>query len=159
MGRTGRPGPVSRGVLLAIVSLVLFAGVTVGLVAPIREAGWLDVVFVSRLANAAVVWALLIGVRRFRPRGSAVLLGPSGGSGRRAVWMLPLIGVLDVGGFIAYAVGLEVSLAWIVGLASSFGPAVAVMVAVGFLGERLRAVQWLGLAAIAFGLVLVAVPG
>ena len=157
-GANRTAAPVSRGVLLAIVSLVLFAGVTVGLVAPIREAGWLDVVFVSRLANAAVVWALLIGVRRFRPRGSSVLLGPSGGSGRRAVWMLPLIGVLDVGGFIAYAVGLEVSLAWIVGLASSFGPAVAVMVAVGFLGERLRPIQWFGLVAIAAGLVLIALP-
>ena len=69
-----------------------------------------------------------------------------------------MIGVLDVGGFIAYAVGLEVSLAWIVGLASSFGPAVAVMVAVGFLGERLRPIQWLGLVAIAVGLVLIALP-
>jgi drug/metabolite transporter (DMT)-like permease len=32
-----------------------------------------------------------------------------------------------------------------VGLAASFGPAVTIMVAVAFLGERLRPVQWFGL--------------
>ncbi len=151
--------PVSRGVLLAVVSLVLFASVTVGMAGPIREAGWLDVVFVSRLANTASVWLLLIVVRRFRPRGSTLLLGHPGRVDRRVLWLVVLVGLLDVGGFIAYAIGLEVSVVWIVGLASSFGPAVAVLVAVGFLGERLRAVQWLGLLSIAFGLLLIALPG
>ncbi len=145
--------------LLAVVSLVLFASVTVGMAGPIREAGWLDVVFVSRLANTASVWLLLVVVRRFRPRGSTLLLGHPGRLDRRVLWLVVLVGLLDVGGFIAYAIGLEVSVVWIVGLASSFGPAVAVLVAVGFLGERLRAVQWLGLLSIAFGLLLIALPG
>ena len=150
--------PVSRGVILAVVSLVLFAGVTVGMAAPIRQAGWLDVVFVSRLANSLTVVALLLVVRRFRPRGSGILLGPPGPWRLRATWMLAIVGLLDVAGFIAYAIGLEVSVVWIVGLASSFGPAVAVVVSVGFLGERLRPVQWLGLLAIAAGLALIALP-
>ena len=34
---------------------------------------------------------------------------------------------------------------WMVGLASSFGPAVTIVVAVAFLGERLEPIQWLGL--------------
>jgi len=54
---------------------------------------------------------------------------------------------------------LQVSLAWLVGLASSFAPVVAVLVAVGFLGERLRPIQWLGLLAIVAGLALVTLPG
>jgi drug/metabolite transporter (DMT)-like permease len=150
--------PVSRGVILAVVSLVLFASVTVGMAAPIRQAGWLDVVFVSRFANAIAVWALLVVVRRYRPRGSVILLGPAGRWRARGLWIVAVVGLLDVAGFIAYAIGLEVSVVWIVGLASSFGPAVAVVVSVGFLGERLRPIQWLGLLGIAAGLVLIALP-
>ena len=150
--------PVSRGVALAAVALVLFACVTVGLARPIRQAGWLDVVFVARCANSATVWILLLLVRRFRPWGSDVLLGPPGGPDRRVLGMVVIVGLLDVLGFIAFAIGLGIAPAWIVGLASSFGPAVAVLVAVGFLGERLRPIQWFGLLAIAAGLGLIALP-
>ncbi len=160
-GPTRGPRPVSRGVVLAVVALILFASVTVGMVGPIRQAGWLDVIFVSRIANTLVVSTLLLVVRRFRPRGWHVLLGHpdrSAESSRWAIWIVVVVGILDVTGFIAFAIGLEVSLAWIVGLASSFGPAVAVVVAVAFLGERLRSIQWLGLLSIALGLVLIALP-
>jgi drug/metabolite transporter (DMT)-like permease len=160
-GPTRGPRLVSRGVALAIVSLVLFAGVTVGLAGPIRRAGWLDVIFVNRIANTLVVWTLLFVIRWHRPRGSDVLLGHPGRSGESSRWAIGIVigvGILDMAGFIAFAIGLEVSLAWIVGLASSFGPAVAVLVAVVVLGERLRSVQWLGLLAIALGLVLIALP-
>ncbi len=150
--------PVSGGVVLAVVALVLFACVTVGMARPIRQAGWLDVVFVARCANSAVVWSLLLFVRRFRPRGSEVLLGPPGGLNLRVLGLVVFVGLLDVLGFIAFAIGLGIAPAWIVGLASSFGPAVAVLVAVGFLGERLRPVQWFGLLAIALGLGLIALP-
>jgi drug/metabolite transporter (DMT)-like permease len=158
-GPTRGVQPVSRGVILAVVALVLFASVTVGMAAPIRQAGWLDVVFVSRFANTLTVFALLLVVRRFRPRGSRILLGPAGPWKRQAIWMLAVVGLLDVAGFIAYAIGLEVSVVWIVGLASSLGPAVAVMVSVAFMGERLRPIQWLGLLGIAAGLALIALPG
>lgn len=150
--------PVSGGVVLAAVALVFFACVTVGMAGPIRQAGWLDVVFVARCANSAATWTLLLLVRRFHPRGSSVLLGPPGAPGGRLLGMVVIVGLLDVLGFIAFAIGLGIAPAWIVGLASSFGPAVAVLVAVGFLGERLRPVQWLGLLAIASGLGLIALP-
>jgi drug/metabolite transporter (DMT)-like permease len=150
--------PVSGGVVLAAVALVLFACVTVGMARPIRQAGWLDVVFVARCANSAASWTLLLLVRRFHPRGSSVLLGPPGAPSGRLLGMVVIVGLLDVLGFIAFAIGLGIAPAWIVGLASSFGPAVAVLVAVGFLGERLRPVQWLGLLAIALGLGLIALP-
>jgi drug/metabolite transporter (DMT)-like permease len=150
--------PVSGGVVLAAVALVFFACVTVGMAGPIRRAGWLDVVFVARCANSAATWTLLLLVRRFHPRGSSVLLGPPGPPGGRLLGMVIVVGLLDVFGFIAFAIGLGIAPAWIVGLASSFGPAVAVLVAVGFLGERLRPVQWLGLLAIAAGLGLIALP-
>jgi drug/metabolite transporter (DMT)-like permease len=151
--------PVSGGVALAVVSIFLFAGGSIGLATPIRQVGWLDVVFMSRFANAMVVWVLLLVVRRLRPRGAHLLLDHPDEPNRRARWVVVSVGLLDMGGVISFGIGLQVSMAWIVGLASSFGPAVAVVVAVGLLGERLRAIQWLGLLAIAFGLVLIAVPG
>jgi drug/metabolite transporter (DMT)-like permease len=68
-------------------------------------------------------------------------------------------GLVDIAGLVAFNIGLEISLAWLVGLASSFAPAVAVLVAVLFLGERPRPIQWFGLLGIAAGLLLVAFPG
>jgi drug/metabolite transporter (DMT)-like permease len=61
-------------------------------------------------------------------------------------------------GLAVYAYGLEVAETWLVGLASSFGPAVTILVAVGFLGERLRPIQWFGLLAVGAGMVAIALP-
>ena len=93
-----------------------------------------------------------------RPRGSEVLLATSGRVSARAIAAAGAAGLLDIVGFVAFAIGLEIAPTWIVGLASSFGPAVAVIVAVALWGERLRPSQWLGLGGIALGLVAVALP-
>jgi drug/metabolite transporter (DMT)-like permease len=151
--------PVSRGVLLAIVALLCFAVLIVGSSGPIRQFGWLQITFVQRVANSAVAWLLLLVTRTIRPRGSETLLYHAEASTRSGFWIVLLVGLLDVGGLIVFAIGLQVSLAWLVGLASSFAPVVTVLVAVGFLGERLRPIQWIGLLAIVAGLVLVILPG
>jgi drug/metabolite transporter (DMT)-like permease len=148
---------VSRGIAFAIAALVLFAVVTVGMAAPIKAAGWLPVVLVSRIANGTVACSLLAvaiagGSSRFQP-----FFTVTQSSTPAAFAVVALAGLLDVVGLISFAVGLEVAETWLVGLASSFGPAVAVLVAVAFLGERLRPTQWLGLAGIAAGLVVVAI--
>ena len=59
-----------------------------------------------------------------------------------------LAGILDVLGLMSFTYGLEHAETWLVGLASSFGPAVTIIVAVALLGERLRPIQWVGLAGI-----------
>lgn len=151
--------PVSRGVLLAVVALLCFAVLIVGSSGPIRQFGWLQVTFVQRVANCAMAWLLLLVTRTIRPRGSETLLHHAEASTRSGFGIVLLVGLLDVGGLIVFAIGLQVSLAWLVGLASSFAPVVAVLVAVGFLGERLRPIQWIGLLAIVAGLVLVILPG
>jgi len=98
------------------------------------------------------------------PRASVLLSGSpteergTASTPARAATSAGLAGLLDVVGTVAFAIGLAVAPTWIVGLASSFGPAVAVIVAVVLWGERLRASQWLGLAGIAAGLVAVALP-
>jgi drug/metabolite transporter (DMT)-like permease len=149
---------VGRGVLFSIVAMVLFAVLTVGMAGPIDSAGWLPVLVMSRIANAATIWSVLAIVLVVRPRGSETLLASSAPPSGRAVVAAALGGVLDIVGFVAFAIGLEVAPTWIVGLASSFGPAVAVLVAVVLWGERLRRTQWVGLAGIALGLAAVALP-
>ena len=155
---------VGAGVGFSLIAMLLFTVLTVGLATPIRAEGWLPVVLASRLANAATVWIVLGAVMLLRPsRGGLLVSGSEGGTGRaatrsRAVTAAALAGLLDVIGVVAFAIGLEVAPTWIVGLASSFGPAVAVIVAVALWGERLRPSQWVGLAGIALGLVAVALP-
>ena len=149
---------VGRGVLFSIVAMLLFAVLTVGLATPIQAAGWLPVLVTSRVANAATIWTLLAIVTLAKPRGAAVLLATSAPRSTGAIVAAGAAGVLDIVGFVAFAIGLEVAPTWIVGLASSFGPAIAVIVAVVLWGERLRPTQWVGLVGIALGLVAVALP-
>ena len=153
---------VGRGVVFSLIAMACFAILTIGLAGPIRSAGWLPVMLGSRAANAATVWLVLGLVLAMRAPATAPLLAPA--ADRRAVGLRVAIavgligGLLDIVGFVAFAIGLEQAPTWIVGLASSFGPVVTVLVAVVLWGERLRANQWLGLAGIAAGLVAVALP-
>jgi drug/metabolite transporter (DMT)-like permease len=69
-----------------------------------------------------------------------------------------LTGVLDILGLMSFSYGLENAETWLVGLASSFGPAVTIVVAVAVLGERLRPVQWVGLSGILVGMIAIGLP-
>jgi drug/metabolite transporter (DMT)-like permease len=110
------------------------------------------------VANATTILAILVVVTVIRPRGSGILITSSGPPSVRAIAAGAAAGLLDIVGFVAFVIGLEIAPTWIVSLASSFGPAVAVIVSVALWGERLRPSQWLGLAGIAAGLIAVALP-
>ena len=77
---------------------------------------------------------------------------------RRVIGAIVLSGVLDVLGLMSFAYGLEHAETWLVGLASSFGPAVTIVVAVALLGERLRPIQWVGLGGILCGMIAIGLP-
>ena len=149
------------GVGFAVIALVCFAVLTIGLAGPIRHAGWLPVLLTARIANAGTVLTVLAVVLVRRPAAAAPLLRGSPDRTttiRTAVAASIAGGLLDIAGFVAFAVGLEGAPAWIVGLASSFGPVVSVVVAVVLWRERLQPSQWLGLAGIGAGLIAVALP-
>jgi drug/metabolite transporter (DMT)-like permease len=148
---------VSRGIGFALMALVLFAVVTVWMAGPIKAAGWLPIVLVSRIVNTVVSCVLLGAVLATRSPRLAPFVAASEPATRATFGLVVLAGLLDVAGLISFAIGLQVAETWLVGLASSFGPAVAVLVAVAVLGERLRPTQWLGLSGIAAGLIFVAV--
>lgn len=147
------------GILFALVAMVTFAVLTIIITDPIREVGWLPAMLVSRATNASLGILLLVATLALRPRWMGTfLVAEASGWPRRAVLLIVTAGVLDVLGIIAFSIGLAVAPVWLVGLASSLGPVVAVVFAVTFLDERPRPIQWAGLAAIGTGILLVGLP-
>jgi drug/metabolite transporter (DMT)-like permease len=154
----------SPGVVFAVVALILFATMSIGSDIVIDRAPWLEVLLVSRTANAVLsVVVLVLAVTAFRGIAAPMIEGVEGDGGagridRRVVGAIVLSGVLDVLGLMSFAYGLEQAETWLVGLASSFGPAVTIVVAVALLGERLRPIQWFGLTGILAGMVAIGLP-
>ena len=154
----------SPGVAFAVVALVLFATMTIISDVVIDRAPWLEVIVVSRTANAILsTLVLILAVTTFRRLAAPIIEGEEGdgGSGRadaRVIAFVILAGTLDVLGLAAFAYGLENADTWLVGLASSFGPAVTIIVAVALLGERLRPTQWIGLGGILVGMIAIGLP-
>jgi drug/metabolite transporter (DMT)-like permease len=150
---------VGPGVAMALVTVVLFGLLGVLLAGPIRDHGWLPILLGSRFGNLAaglVVFAVAMvsGSGRFR-----TILDPGRAVTRQIVALLVIAGVCDTAAFSVFAIGIEQAPVWIVTLASSFGPVLVVLFAIAQLGERLRPVQWMGLAALAGGLGVLAFAG
>jgi len=155
----------SPGVIFAVVALVLFATMSIGSDIVIDYAGWLQVLLVSRTTNAVVTVIILVGALTVARRlAQPVLIGESGrdeggaGGDTRIIALVVLAGILDVLGLVVFMYGLEHAETWLVGLASSFGPAVTIIAAVAFMGERLRRIQWVGLACVLAGMVAIGLP-
>jgi drug/metabolite transporter (DMT)-like permease len=150
------------GVAFAIVALVLFALMTIGSDVVLERTGWIEVLLVSRSVNAVIsVLVLIVAVTALRGPAAPLLQGEEADGGRidtRVIAAVGLAGVLDVIGLMSFAYGLEVAETWLVGLASSFGPAVTIVVAVAFLGERLKPIQWFGLAGVLVGMIAIGLP-
>ena len=147
------------GVAFAIAALALFSVMTITIDVALEYTGWLQVLLVARLVNLLIAGVAVVGLalrtRRRRPDAIGEL---AMWRRRRVVSTLVAAGALDVVGLFLFTVGLETAPTWLVGLASSFGPAVTILVAVALLGERLRPIQWLGLVGIAIGMVAIAIP-
>lgn len=146
--------PVGPGVAYAIGALVMFAVVTVALSGPIRAAGWLPAIVLARVGNTGSVWLMLGLSRRARPAPAAS--ARSRPLDRRSLGLVVAVGLLDVGALIAFAVGIELSRTWLIGITSSLGPVIAVTAGVLLFGERLRRAQWLGLGLVATSIFLIA---
>ena len=154
----------SPGVIFAVVALILFATMTIGSDVVVDRAPWLQVLLVARTANAVISLVVLaVASTALRRLAAPMIEGVDGDGGagrldRRVVGAIVLSGVLDVLGLMSFAYGLEHAQTWLVGLASSFGPAVTIVVAVALLGERLRPIQWVGLTGILIGMVAIGLP-
>ncbi len=150
---------VGPGVVAAVLTLIGFAIVTLGLASPIRDHGWLPVVIGSRIGNNVASIVLLVVALRWSGTAFRPLLEPSLGWTRPIVLVVIVAGACDIAAFAAYAIGLGVAPVWLIGLASSFGPVLAVGYAVWQLGERPHRTQWAGLGLIALGVAVLALAG
>jgi drug/metabolite transporter (DMT)-like permease len=153
----------SPGVIFAVVALVLFASMSIGADIVIDRAPWLSVLFVARISNAILSLIVLVVASTVLRRQAAPLMATDGSSDEhrataRVVAAVAIAGTLDILGLMSFSFGLEHAETWLVGLASSFGPAVTIVAAVWLLGERLRAIQWVGLGAILVGMIAIALP-
>ena len=147
------------GVIFAVMALLLFAVMTVGLAEAIDRSGWLEVLVVSRIVNSVVsIGAVVVLTSLAHPRLRAIVQVDTIAVARTSWAIVVIAGLLDVVGLIVFAIGLEQAETWLVGLVSSFGPAFTILIAVLFLGERLRRAQWLGLGGVGLGMVLIALP-
>ena len=147
------------GVIFAVLALLLFALMTVGLAEAIERSGWLEVLVVSRIVNAVVsIGAVVVLTSLAHPRFRAIVQVDTIAVARTSWTIVLIAGVLDVVGLIVFAIGLEQAETWLVGLVSSFGPAFTILIAVLFFGERLQRVQWIGLLGVGLGMVLIALP-
>jgi drug/metabolite transporter (DMT)-like permease len=146
------------GVIFSVIALVLFALMTMATDIALETTGWIQVYTVARTVNATIAVIAIVALTRMASRMGRRPEGGPDWSDARVVGALLLAGVLDVVGLISFAIGLENAPTWMVGLAASFGPAVTILVAVALLGERLKAIQWAGLAGICAGMVAIGLP-
>jgi transporter family protein len=147
------------GVVFAVIALVLFSFMAITTDVALETMTWVQIYTIARVVNASIGTAivLILARRATSTLGQRPLDGPVWPATRIAAAIIAA-GVLDVFGLIVFAAGLETAPTWMVGLAASFGPAVTIIVAVAFLGERLRPIQWVGLLGILTGMVCIAVP-
>lgn len=153
----------SPGVAFAIVALILFATMSIGSDIVIDISGdWVQVLLVSRVTNAVLSLAILAGAMTIARRiAEPVMVGDGLGSPSldgRVIALVLVAGILDILGLLSFMFGLANAETWLVGLASSFGPAVTIIVAVAALGERLRPIQWIGLAGVLAGMIAIGIP-
>lgn len=146
------------GVIFAVVALVMFALMAITMDVALETADWIQVLLVSRIVTVAVSILAIVAMAVAGRRTRIVVTGADPVPVRRVAAMLLVAGALDAAGLISFAIGLSSAPTWMVGLASSFGPAVTILVAVALLGERLKRIQWFGLVAVAFGMVAVGLP-
>ena len=147
------------GVAFAVVALVMFAAMSIVTDIALETIDWLPLMIMARGFNAVLSIAILVVLGAVAAAGR-----PSGRSARRrgrgpgSALAIVVAGTLDVLGLISFVIGLETAPTWMVGLASSFGPAVTIIAAVAFLGERLKPIQWAGLGGILVGMVAIGLP-
>jgi len=135
-----------EAVLLAVLTAVLFGVMLVG----IDQAGaaggdrsW--VVFVVRVASAAVVLVFFVATHKRLDVSARALPG------------IVVVGVLLTAATFLFSAALAVGLLSVVSVLGSLSPVVTTALAQVFLHERLERRQWLGMAAVLLGVVLLSV--
>ena len=132
------------GILLAVMTMVSIGAFVFGISYYSTELGWLGPIFLGRIFTGLLIalTALRGGQWRFEDR-SRALLG-----------LLGAIAALDTAGYIAFNVGVRNAETSLVATAAAPYAVVPIVLGVLILRERPAPVQWLGVALVIGGLVL-----
>lgn len=158
---------IGRGPVFAFLSVVTGAVSNAGLRIPIRSFGSVQAILIQRTFTVAYVWLILLIGHAWRRNGETGNPGfprlarkevnspPVPRQDRRTgTGLLLVIGFLDAISFISFARGLAVAPAWLIGLLSQSGRAIAVIGGILVFKERLSGSQWTGIALMVAGLAL-----
>ena len=146
------------GVAFAVLALVMFAAMSIVTDIALDTIDWLPLMIMARGFNAILSVAILVVLARRGGRSAERPVDAPSWSQAKIALAIVVAATLDVLGLISFVIGLETAPTWMVGLASSFGPAVTIIAAVAFLGERLKPVQWVGLGGILVGMIAIGLP-
>ncbi len=108
-----------------------------------QKIGWQQGLFASRVSQMLFIAPFIV-----RRRGGLQAVTAAG------VWIALLVGTADLVGVVAYSAGSEAGFLSIVLAASAVFPAIAVALSVAFIRERPVANQYVGVAVVAVGMVL-----
>ena len=143
--RAARPGgSPGEALALSAVAALGFGGFYVGMDAAADSADPLGALLIARIAAGAALLAVLVAAR------------PRLGGSAPDLPALALIGLLDVGANACFALGTETGLLSVVAVLASLYPVGTVVLARAVLGERLAAVQAVGVTVALAGVALIA---
>ena len=155
---SGRIEIIGLGPLAAFGAVVLGSAITVLLQHPIRTDGWVPTVIAVRIGVAITAGIALFAVSRFWP-GLGGLDGPRNMARlpKRFVALIAAIGCFDAIAFSSYAIGLSTAPVWLVGLVAATSPIVLLFGGLLILHERLRLLQWVGVAFVFSSMAIIAI--
>lgn len=135
------------GLVLAVATNFAIGGFVFGNAYYATEVGWLAPIFLSRAF--ATVFLLVASTRdgswRFPQRGP------------KLIGLIAIVAVVDTGGYVAFNLGAERADTSIVSAASAPYALIPILAGVCLLNERPAPIQWLGIAGVVGGVVLLGI--
>ena len=134
------------GVLLALATVVLIGAYVFGVAYYAEDFGWLAPIFLARAFATLFLAATAVAAKQWRfPERSSRLPG-----------VIVLLALVDTGGYVFFNFGSRHAETSIVAAAASPYSVVPILMGVFLLAERPARVQWVGIAFVVSGLVLLA---
>lgn len=135
------------GLVIALAAVVAIGATVFGNAYYAIELGWLVPIFLTRTYTTLFLLGFSLRDRGRRPSGRSA----------RVLVLVAVIAVVDTGGYVAFNIGAERADTSIVSAASAPYALIPILAGVLFLRERPAPVQWLGVAAVIGGVVLLGI--
>jgi drug/metabolite transporter (DMT)-like permease len=136
--------PPLRGVMLAVLAMVLLGGFVYGVSYDRHSLGWLAPIFLARAFAAVFLVAFAARQRDLRRWGAS----------RTVLMIIVLLAILDTGGYVFFNLGVGTAATAVVATASAPYAVVPIIMGIALFSERPTRSQWEGVALVIAGLLL-----